>query len=180
MRCQRCEYRIFGGAQRDELFAARELAGGQIQRKGAETDTAVALRRGHGAGHLLAAQHGVQAGEQFARVEGLGQVVVGAHFQAHDAVDRIALGGKHQDRDGLSPYTQAAADGQTVLARHHQVEDQRIERFARQQAIQLFCVLDAAHGQTVGAEIALQQGAQFRFVVQNDDLAFHDVLSSVS
>ena len=33
-----------------------------------------------------AAQHGLQAGHQLARLEGLGQVVVGAEFQAHHAV----------------------------------------------------------------------------------------------
>jgi hypothetical protein len=45
-----------------------------------------------------AAQHGAHARQQLARLEGFGQVVVGAHFQADDAVHRVALGGQHDHR----------------------------------------------------------------------------------
>ena len=38
-----------------------------------------------------AAQDGADAGQQFARIERLGQIVVGAHLQADDTIDFVAL-----------------------------------------------------------------------------------------
>jgi hypothetical protein len=113
----------------------------QVEGEGAEGDHLV-LARGR-AGRLLrraAAQHGVDAGQQFARVEGLAQVVVGAHFQAHDAVHVLALGGQHDDRRAVVGGTQAAADRQAVFAGHHQVEHDQVDRLAQQHAVQRLAV----------------------------------------
>ena len=52
---------------------------------------------GHGA-LAVAAQHRVDARDELARIERLGEVVVGAHFQADDAIDVLALGRQHDDR----------------------------------------------------------------------------------
>ena len=55
----------------------------------AETQiTQLELRR-YG-GRMAAAQHGAQACGQFAGVAGFGQVIVGAQFEAEDAVQRFA------------------------------------------------------------------------------------------
>src|SRR3990170_115664 len=64
-------------------------------------------------GGPAAPEHGVHAREQLARIEGLGQVVVGAHLQADDAVDVIALGGEHDDRGARVLRAQAPADRET-------------------------------------------------------------------
>jgi hypothetical protein len=77
-----------------------------------------------------AAQHGVDAGQQLARVEGLGQVVVGAHFQADDAVHVLDLGGQHDDGRAVAGGAQAAADGQAVLAGQHQVQHDQVDGLA--------------------------------------------------
>jgi hypothetical protein len=53
----------------------------------------------------------MHAGNEFARIEGFRQVVVGAHFETDDAVDFVTLGGKHHDGDGVFRRAQAAADG---------------------------------------------------------------------
>jgi hypothetical protein len=45
-----------------------------------------------------AAQDAADARQQLARAEGLGQVVVGAHFQADDAVDLVGTRGEHDHR----------------------------------------------------------------------------------
>ena len=45
-----------------------------------------------------AAEDRLHAGEQLARLERLGQVIVGAHLQSDDTVHRVAAGGEHQDR----------------------------------------------------------------------------------
>ena len=57
---------------------------------------------------MAAAQHGLDAGDQFARVEGLADIVVGAHFQPDDAVDRLVSRGEHDDRQRLATPAQAA------------------------------------------------------------------------
>ena len=44
------------------------------------------------------AQHGADAGQQLARVERLGEIVVGAHLQPDDPVRVLADGGEHDDR----------------------------------------------------------------------------------
>ena len=47
-----------------------------------------------------AAQQRAHAGDQLARAERLGQVVVGAQLQADDAVELLGARGQHQDRQG--------------------------------------------------------------------------------
>ena len=49
---------------------------------------------------LHAAEHGVDARGQLARVERLGQIVVCADLQAHDAIHVLAAGGQENDGDG--------------------------------------------------------------------------------
>ena len=71
---------------------------------------------------LVAAQDGADARRQFARVEGLGEVVVGAQFEADDAVDILAAGGEHHDRN-FALLAQAAEDFEAVDAGQHDVED---------------------------------------------------------
>ena len=51
-------------------------------------------------GLTSAAKDGANPGDQLARIERLGQVVVSADLQAQDAIDRFASRGKQQDRDG--------------------------------------------------------------------------------
>jgi hypothetical protein len=80
---------------------------------------------------LAAAQHGADAGQQLARIARLGQVVVGAQFQADDAVGLLAHGRQHDD-GGAVGGRQAAADGQAVLAGQHDVEHHQIDRASGQ------------------------------------------------
>ena len=46
-----------------------------------------------------AAQDRLDAPQQFTRVEGLGNVVIGAQFQTYDPVDVVAARGQHDHRD---------------------------------------------------------------------------------
>jgi len=77
----------------------------------------------------LAPQDGADARQQLARLEGLGQVVVGADLQADHAVHGITLGGQHQHRDlrrGAGQRADAAADFEAVDVGQHQVEDHQV------------------------------------------------------
>ena len=148
------------------LSAAR----GEIDLDVAEVDGFLRSVSGAPGGVLrLAAQHGVDAGEQFARVERLGQVVVGAHFEADDAVDLVALGGQHDDRRHVAGAAQAAADRQAVLAGQHQVEHDQVEMLAGPRPVHLRGIGDALDGEALFAEVAVQQVAQAAVVVDDED-----------
>jgi hypothetical protein len=112
----------------------------------------------------------VHAGQQFARVEGLAQVVVGADFEADDAVDVLALGGEHDDRGAVVGRAQAAADRQAVLAGHHQVEHDQVDRVAQQDAIERLAVLGHDHFEPFLRQVAAQQVADAGVVVDDHDL----------
>ena len=116
------------------LAVAGQRARGEVELELAEAVNVSVSARGRARrpGGRLAAQHRVDARHQLARVEGLGQVVVGAHLQADDAVDVVALGGEHDDRGRGRLRAQAAADRQAVLARQHQVEHHQVVALARQ------------------------------------------------
>ena len=68
-----------------------------------------------------APQDGPQPGQQFARIERFGQVIVGADFQADDAVRVLAACGQHQDRH-VGAGTDRSAEFESVAVRQHQVE----------------------------------------------------------
>ncbi len=57
-----------------------------------------------------AAENGANSGNQFARVEGFWQIVVGTHFQPHDAVHIRAAGGQHENGRRYTAPAQLAQD----------------------------------------------------------------------
>ena len=78
------------------------------------------------------AQDGLHARQQFARLEGLGQVVVGAEFEADHAVHHVAARGEHDDRQ-LALLADGAAEFEAVHLGQHHVEDRGVEAAAAQQ-----------------------------------------------
>ena len=113
----------------------------------------------------------MDAGDQFARVERLGQVVVGAHFKPDDAVDLVAFGGEHDDRLLRFAGTQAAADRQAIFAWQHQVKNDQFERIARHRLVHRFGVFGRADGEALFRQVALQEIAQALVVVDDEDLS---------
>ncbi|MCY1532539.1 hypothetical protein D9M68_678210 [compost metagenome] len=73
----------------------------------------------------LAAQDGLHARHEFARLEGLGQVVVGAEFEADHAVHHLAARGEHHDGD-VAFLADLAAQLEAVHLGQHDVEDGRV------------------------------------------------------
>ncbi len=164
-----------GGEQGGRAFA-RQFARGEVDGHLAEMHFLVrgggrAGRRRRGA----AAQHGVDACHQFARVERFGQIVVGAEFEADDAVDVVAFRGEHEDGDrilGTATATQAAADRQAVFARQHQVENDQVVEFAFEGAIHAAAVRDGFDGEALIGKIALQLAAQAHVIIDDEDFGF--------
>jgi hypothetical protein len=76
----------------------------------------------------LPAQDGPQPRGQLARMNRLGNIVVGAQLQADDTVDAVAPGGEHQHRHGRLK-AQPAQHRHTVHLGHHDVEDHGVEAF---------------------------------------------------
>ena len=66
-------------------------------------------------------------GKDFAAV-GLGDIVVGAHFESENDIVFLAFGGQHDDRNLRQSriVLQIPADGQSVDARQHDVEQDQI------------------------------------------------------
>ncbi len=77
------------------------------------------------------AKHGLDPGEQFTRVEWLGQIVVGPQFQADDAVDLLHLAGQDDHRK-LAFTAQLAHQGQSVAIGKPQVEQDQVRWLGRQ------------------------------------------------
>jgi hypothetical protein len=109
-------------------------------------------------------------GQQFTRVEGLAQVVVGADFEADDAVHVLALGGQHDDRRAVVGRAQAAADREPIFAGHHEVEHDQVDRVAQQDAVQRLAILGHDDFESFLGEVAAQQVADARVVVDDGDL----------
>ena len=155
--------------QHDHQAAGIEqVARRQIQRPAGKADLLRLVRwyvRRHG---VAAAQDAAYARQQFTRFERLRQIIVGAHFQAQDAVQRLIARRQHDHRHRRLR-TQLAAQGQAVVARQVQVEhDQVGPRF----------IEDFPHGRAVrraqGAvgvrfQVIRQQAADIAVVVDDED-----------
>src|SRR5581483_10819548 len=70
---------------------------------------------------LITPQDGADAGHQLARVEGLGKIIVGAEFQADDAVDILAARREH-DHGHFAFAAQLTEYLEAIHAGEHDVE----------------------------------------------------------
>lgn len=114
------------------------------------------------------AQHGGEAGHQFARLKGFGQVIVGAGFQSDDAVDRVAPGRQHHDGCHVARCPKTPANGQPVLTGHHQIQHDGVCWLSRQLPVQCRTAVYCAGLKTVLAQKPAQQRAKFAVVINND------------
>ena len=157
--------------QRQFFAIFLQCAQAHVKRERPECDDfLVARRRARHLGDGAAAQHGMNARQQLARVEGLGQVVVGADFEADDAVNVFAFGRQHDDGRAVVRCAQAPADGQAVFAGHHQVQHDQVYGVAQHDAVQRLAVFGQDDFKTLLSEIAAQQVADTGVVVKNQDL----------
>ena len=113
----------------------------------AETQIAQLQLGGHG-GRVAAAQDSAQAGGQFARVTGFGQVIIGAQFEAENTVQRFATGRQHQHGQVRVVVAQLLEQLQTTAVGQHHVQHHRIgagleQRLAGAQAVVASAYLEA-------------------------------------
>ena len=119
---------------------------------------------------LGAAQHALDAGQKLARIEGFGDVVVGAGLQADHAVDGIARGRHHDDADPAALFAQPAGDGEAVLAGQADIEQDQGRQLALDHAAQARPRFEAGDAETLAAEIVEQKLALGCFILDHDDM----------
>src|SRR6185312_2570926 len=161
---QRHEQRRLRRRQMHGFDAAIELAARQVEPAGAEAQF---RRRDYRLRYAL--EDVADAQHQFTRLEGLRQIVVGAVLEAVDAVLGLGHGGEQQDRQAaLAP--EAARELEAVLARHHHVEHQEIEGNAGEPRPRLGGVAGGGDAEPLIDQVAPQQLAQPRIVVDDQEM----------
>ena len=116
-----------------------------------------------------ASQDDLDAGEQLARAEGLGQIVVGAHLQPDDTIGLVAAGGEHQHRD-VGFGAELATERQTVVARKHQIEHDQVDACGDEGALHGLAVAHRGDAQPVLLQIGAQQITDLAIVVNDQDV----------
>ena len=136
----------------------------------------VARSRG-GRGFARAAEYGAYPGHQFARIERLGQVIIGADFKAQYPVDRFSPGGqqKHGDR-GLQ--AQRLEQLKSRAARQHHIEDDQLMIVGQSGAQARGLIVGCIHLKAFAFQKALQQIYQ-PVVVIDDEQAIHRIHSAL-
>src|SRR6266849_1270466 len=124
-RSQEVEQPEFKRAERNGLPGMTDAIGRRIDGQLADLNGAGRVGR-----RLRAAEQRFDARQQFARAERLGDVIVGAHLQAHDAVGFFAARGEHEDGETIERIIPAdfPANVEAGKPRKHEVEKQEIRR----------------------------------------------------
>ena len=113
------------------------------------------------------AQHRPHAGQKFARIARLGQIVVRAQLQPDDPVRLLAHGAQHHD--GRTFARQAARDRQAVLARHHQVQHDQVGPLRRHRPVHLGGRSRPARAIAVLGQVIAQDFADAGVVIDHQD-----------
>ena len=128
------------------------------------------LRGGGGHQRRGALHDGLHPQQQLAGVEGLGQVVVGAQFEARDPVAVIAPG--CQDEHGyIRLHPEMAQYLETVHVGHLQVQDDQLRQRVAQRLQPFLAALERGRHVPVGAQQLVEHVAQLGVVVDHHHLA---------
>ncbi len=116
---QRAKQLVLVGGEGLALAIHRHLAGGQVDHQAAALET----RRLAGLGPP---QHRADARQELARIEGLGEIVVGAQLQPDDLVGVVAAR-RHHDHRRAPALADLAREREAVHAGQHQVDQEDVE-----------------------------------------------------
>src|SRR5882757_10028788 len=121
-------------------------------------------------------QHRTDPRHQFAQLAGFRDIIVGAEFEADDAVDRARSRREH-DHGNVAAALEVADDRQPVFLGHVEVQHHEIGHAGLDGAAQAFAAVAQGHGEAVHFEIVADHLARRRLVIDDDDVLTlaHDV-----
>jgi len=135
---QRLQHRELAGSQRDALLSLPEGARCQIQREFPKTDRLLDDgRRTRNLSRSLSAQDRSDAGKKLLWVERFGDVVIRPYLQSNDSVNVLGFRTQHDDGHRAVRGPQPPTRGESILAGHHQVQDEQIDVISKQNSIHL-------------------------------------------
>jgi hypothetical protein len=158
----------FEGGQGDSAAVVTNEAGARVNFEIAE-DGAIGRRRGGVCGgDSSAAEHGVDARGEFAGIKGLGEVIIGADFQADDAVHIVAVSGEHDNGD--SGYGADFAENfEAAHAGKHYVENDEGIGSGESAAETDAAVVNSFGAQALGDEVFGDEFAQLDVVINDEN-----------
>src|SRR5882672_10400941 len=157
-------------------FVVAQRLGFEVEPFGAEPHQLLLLRLGSRGlrccsrlGRRTAAKHRADARHQFAQLTGLCDVVVGAEFEADDAVDR-ARGRRQHDDGNVDAALQVADDRKPVFLGHVEVEHDEVGHVGLDLLAQAFSAVAQRDAKTVHFEVIADHLAGRRLVVDDEDV----------
>lgn len=160
------------GVQEVELEAGEAQRGaGEGRSQGAGLEEEVADAQGPTAATRVApgaADDGADAGEQLARGEGLGDVVVGAGLEAEDAVGLLVAGGQHEHGQ-VGARAQLPAHREAVEVGEHEVEEDGVVGGSQRLLQAGEAVVFAVDGDAVAGEVLRGQLREAEVVLDEED-----------
>ncbi len=119
-----------------------------------------------------AAQHGAHACREYPRAERLGHVVGGAELEAGDDVRLRPLGREHHDGDrpGLRVVLESPADVETVDARQHEVEHDKVGRPGARRGQRVLTGAHRGHAVAFLREVVGDELEDLSLVVDDQDV----------
>jgi hypothetical protein len=127
---------------------------------------------------LKTAEHGLDAGHEFARAERFGNVVIGADLQTEDAVGLAAFGGEKNYRHGSEAGSLAnrAAEFETIFARDHDVQHKQSGTLALGIGDHSRAVGIDAHCEAVVLQVMANEAGNIGIVFDDEDAWFHGLI----
>jgi hypothetical protein len=118
---------------------------------------------------LLTAQNGLDAEQQFLGIEGLGDVVVSAHFEALQNIFFHASGRQKNDRDIGVLFADFPRQGKAVFFRHHHIEDAQVEKSVAKRHGAFFAVGCGGQQVSVHFEVRAQHFSEVGIVLDQQN-----------
>ena len=118
----------------------------------------------------LPAEQGSDAIAQLARVERLGQVVVGHQLQTDDLVHILIPGGEHKHGHSVARAPQMAQNVKAVDPRQHPVEHHEFWRVRLQLDQRFLATGHGSHGEPLSLQSPSNDGDDGRLVVHDQDV----------
>uniref|UniRef100_E6QK61 Uncharacterized protein n=1 Tax=mine drainage metagenome TaxID=410659 RepID=E6QK61_9ZZZZ len=161
-----CEVESYTAAERGASAGIEfDVSDGEMPDAGVGRGSVFAGNSTGGSG--AAAKDGADAGEQFARVEWLGKIVVGTDFKANNAVDVFAAGGEQEDAD-LRACAQASQHLEAIEAGKHDIQQDDSEVAAECAVKAEFSVMLGGDGEAMTRKIVLDHGSKLGVVVDEE------------